>query len=610
MLASFCALVVFIAVTDYSDYDFWWHLRLGELAFTSGHIAAPDTSSYTFAGRPQLSIEWLADIVIYLSYAAGGLWGCTLLKISVLLATFFLLFSLLKAANGEDDASFFATLATLVVVLYAIRFRLFVRPFMFSYLFFAGFLFLIDRFDRTGCRRYLYVLPVMEVLWANMSKFAFFGPLLIFIFFAAGLLQGKRRPEIAVLFIATVACSFINPSTYKLYTLPFDVMATKGIAHSVGEHQPMSFGMLWGYGLRYTLGFQVLAVGVLISLVMFWRRLNYFQVFLTAAFFFQALRMVRLVDFFSFSAAVPFSLCLAYGLRRVWFPLLRKRALPVLFPLAILAAIPLSVINNKTYSFGSGIKADVFPEKAVEFLDAKNITGRLFNSYPFGGYIMWRTPSRKVFIDGRGFGALYSTEFFNDYFEIVKSPEAWRRAEKRWGFDYAVIEYSRMDMGRHFPMHLRDNPEWALVYWDNASLVYLKRNDTNRAVIEEGEYRIVRPNFYDLSYLMAYLHSKKDTDDIIASIDREIALNPANQEPRLAKAFLLFNMGQARHDEALKEVESSLGLKPDLAMEHSAHAFLLVEKGRSDQAREEVKMALSLDPNDAGAKALQKQLGM
>lgn len=60
----------------------------------------------------------------------------------------------------------------------------------------------------------------------------------------------------------------------------------------------------------------------------------------------------------------------------------------------------LSVLNNKIYSFGPGLKEKVFPQKAVNFLIENNVQENMFNSN--GGYLMWKFyPKQKVFIDGR-----------------------------------------------------------------------------------------------------------------------------------------------------------------------------------------------------------------
>ena len=65
----------------------------------------------------------------------------------------------------------------------------------------------------------------------------------------------------------------------------------------------------------------------------------------------------------------------------------------------ILILILLS-IGSKTYAFGYGIKEDAFPDDAINFIEKEGIKGRMFNSYSFGGYLIWKSHERKVFLMG------------------------------------------------------------------------------------------------------------------------------------------------------------------------------------------------------------------
>ena len=42
-----------------------------------------------------------------------------------------------------------------------------------------------------------------------------------------------------------------------------------------------------------------------------------------------------------------------------------------------------------------------YPKEAVVFLKENDVCGRLFNDYGWGGYLIWKLPSEKLFIDGR-----------------------------------------------------------------------------------------------------------------------------------------------------------------------------------------------------------------
>src|SRR5690242_11235036 len=45
------------------DPDMWWHLKTGELILSTHRWATTDPYSYTSAGAPWMSAEWLGDVL-------------------------------------------------------------------------------------------------------------------------------------------------------------------------------------------------------------------------------------------------------------------------------------------------------------------------------------------------------------------------------------------------------------------------------------------------------------------------------------------------------------------------------------------------------------------
>ena len=607
ILLSLALVIISFQFTPYADYDLWWHLQLGDGMIETGRIYDLDTFSYTFGGKHQTSSEWLSDLIIAAAFKAGGMTGLSLLKAVIILLTLFFMFRTL--ANREsDDVRFAAAVITVVVVLFALRFRLFVRPYLFNYLFIAVFLHILDRYRASGNLRTLAPLPLLQLAWSNMYSASLFGPLIAGCFLAGTFVdRGRRQAAVGLgaILLAIVGATFISPEGYRAYTILYGISADPTIA-KFGEFQPLSFALLWGYGFGYTLAYQVLAAGSLVYFIGMKGWKNLYHVLLFAVFFTESVLHIRMIDAFSIVGALFFCPVLEAVLRRASARVrLPRKAAAAAGAVLLLAIIPASVIGNTTYPFGFGVKEGAFPEKAIAFLERVGITGRLFNSYSFGGYFIWRAPERKVFIDGR-YSRPYNADFYNAYRDALEKPEAWDRAEEQWKFDYAVFEYD--PMSRQFPLHLNMNPRWALVYWDRISAVYLKRTPQNRKTIEQYEYRVVKPAFGDFAMLEHKLGTDAPDASFLSRIDRDIALNPENQEPRLAKVFLLHKMGPARYQEAYAELEATLRLKPDLAMEHSAAAFLLLRLGKPEQALIEARKAVALDPADPLGLELKKKL--
>lgn len=611
-LLSFALVSVGFAATKVADYDFWWHLNLGREVFLSRWPIIPDSFSYTFEGSSQFNGEWLAELIFYLTYETGGFLAIGLLKIILVLAVFFVLFKTLIDIAGEDTERWFvATLLTLLVVLFAIRFRLLIRPYLFSYLFFALFLFVLSRFSKTGKASLLSWLPLIEVFWANTSKGMFFGPVLVCIYLLGSLVNQRFDRRLLLALAGVTLASACSPEGFSPYFYLLSIAQSPEAMYLVGEQQPLSTQLLWGGAWSYTAGFQLLFVGSLAYFLFLngWR--NAVHILLFVSFLAASIMMIRMISFFALIASSFFVLALYSLLRRLPNRIFAKEALTnSILAILLLVIGGLSVFGNDTYKIGIGPKEHQFPNDAIDWLEREGVSGRIFNSYPFGGYIPWASRSRQVFIDGRS-QLLYPREFHLDYFRIIGEPAKWAEAEQKWGFTVAVLEYDYLSFGRHFPRHLNTNEEWALVYWGVRSVIYLKRIEENLPAIRKHEYKLIKPNFYDFSYLDRLLNveqSKERVDVILDEIHREVTKNPNNQELRLARLFLLYQLRNPSDEQALTELESTLRMEPDLAIEHSAAAYHHLRMGNKEKAKEEIHKALALDPNDETAKFVQSKL--
>src|SRR5690606_25446913 len=129
------------------------------------------------------------------------------------------------------------------------------------------------------------------------------------------------------------------------------------------------------------------------------------------------------------------------------------------------------------------------PVRAADFVEANGIDGRVFNAFRDGGYLAWRLPDRPVFQDGRV--QAYPPAFFHAEQEAERRPERFREWLREWDVEWAVT--TRIP-GRLGGVRALSAPDWALVYWDDTSEVWLRR-DVERfgPLIAHHEYRHLRP---------------------------------------------------------------------------------------------------------------------
>lgn len=583
-----------------SDYDFWWHLALGRQvagAVATGSWSLPDAFSYTAPGAPQLNLEWFGDLLIYGAWRACGFVGVDLLMTLLLGATCtFVALAVTETLDAEERTSRWTVLGvTLGIFLVCIRFRVFPRPALFTYVFLAAFVWLLSAHRARGGWVWLAPLVPLAALWSNTSKGAVYALACVAAFAIGSLVERKPDRRLWLALPAVAAGLMANPDGFRSISIVYEYRQALTSPTRLGEFQPLSAMMLWGRGAYHTAGFQVaLALTALGLVIGRWRR-QPGMFLLAVALAVQAFLAIRMVDLFAVVAAVPVGLSVAAGVRR-W----GATAVAVAGGATSAALL---LLGQGQYRFGPGFKASHVPAGAVNFVRRERITGRVFNSYPFGGYLAWE--GIPTFIDGRG-GLVYSGDLIASYQRGIDTEEGWAELERKWGFTTAIFEYDVRSMGRHFPRHLADDAEWALVYWDDHSAVYLKRTVENQRVIERGAYQLLKPSFNDFSYLDG-VEERIPLPRLMEMAEHDVGLNLANQEPRLARVFLADGLG-ADPEALIREVRQCLQLEPNLAMEHSALAYLYLKAGREAEAVPEIRSALELNPIDPVALDLKRKV--
>lgn len=83
-----------------------------------------------------------------------------------------------------------------------------------------------------------------------------------------------------------------------------------------------------------------------------------------------------------------------------------------------------------------------YPQAAVRYLRAHLLAGQIISEYGWGGYLDWKLPEKRVFIDGRmdvwewqGHLADRSENIFREYLQIVSGEEGVAPVFGKYGVD-------------------------------------------------------------------------------------------------------------------------------------------------------------------------------
>jgi len=415
---------------------------------------------------------------------------------------------------------------------YAMRDGLRERPQMFTYLLTAVYVLIL----RSKNAKTMWMIPLLQALWANLHGAAcFIGLGLVILFAVAGKDTDKRSGML--LLAAAAAASLANPFGYKIFTYLF-MSFSRGLTAMVMEfHGPVLSAQF--------IPFYALLAVTAVSFILAGKEPSWE----TAAVFFAAagsLSAIRNIPVFAVIAAplAAENISLYFARRRSFFDNARPPAENRWFRNSFAAAGVMGAalvilfwtagqrmdVTGK-YRFGLGDEHKArYAAEFMKWCAVKGFTGQVFNDYDYGGYLIWKLyPLQKVFIDGRLFE--YGGELAQKSFYFWK-PAVWRELDGKYDFSAVVVPNERY----YSCANLDGLKEWALVYWDDDSLVYFKDNPRNRDFISKYGYRILKPNNPNQNYLKEYA-----AGNALREIERSLYFSPGSKKAMWMKKFLCGN---------------------------------------------------------------------
>ena len=495
------ALFIFVflgSIFPITDNDVWWHLATGKYIFLNHLIPSTDIFSFTIKGKPWVTFEWLSQLVFYAVYSVSGLFGLTAFKALACVLIFYLMSKRFKTGITLVSAAVFC------LAFIAARDGLKERPQLFTYLFTALYMYLLE----TKHERRMFIIPIVQVLWANMhgaSAFIGIGIFSIYTLFDDSVPAGKK----AFFIFLVSACTLANPHTYSVFTYLF-VFFKEGFNTLIQEYQrtPVKLNYL-PYFLLVFLGF----VSFLADDVPDIKSILIFIIAVAAS-----LLAIRNIPLFVVIAAPvtasqlsKMTASLTYG--KVKHALLVNTLAAVCL---FLGSWSFASMMDLTGSCAAGFGDKHRSRGAAAFIKSTGARGCLFNDYDLGGYLIWKLyPQCPVFVDGRL--VEYGKDFVEKSFYYWK-PEVWAGLDSRYNFTLAVIPNDIY----YFASNFDNLDNWVLVFWDKGALVYAKRVPENIELIKKFGYRYLRPNSPDQSYL-----AKIPKEEIDREIKRSLYYAPS-----------------------------------------------------------------------------------
>ncbi|MBI4676758.1 MAG: hypothetical protein HY748_04175 [Elusimicrobia bacterium] len=512
--------------------DLFWHLSAGRWMVEHGRLVREDFLSYTMQGAPWADFEWLSQVFYYGVHALGGMAGLWLLKAALMAVSAAVLVGTLRLHGVPGPA-----LAAAVVAWSAGNLpRADLRPDQFSVIGF-GLLYLgVERVRlqrrRVGPRG-IAAAFVGFALWTNFHAGCLFGFLLLACCVLAA--AAERRWSEAITLAGVAAAAFlgtlVNPSGVGPYLVMLEHWWSRAdLSRHIQEWSATTFSN------RFHQPFWAILLAFLAVVVVRLRsapwaashirprhlasggrprqgasrpatarhpaRFPSGPVLAALALGLGAVRHVRVGAFF-----VPLGVALIFQVAHEAGWLAAARASKALLAAGLCYAVFLGWGIAPRLVWPGFFDGRFVPVAAAEFVaeERKAFEGlRLYNPWEWGGYLGWRLgPWHKVFDDGRYIFHGHLPEIG----EAVKSVEKTKDYVDKQGFDglflrnikswFATRKAYRDGSTKRFlrPWYLFTFPKerWALVYWDEAALLFVDRRKAPVQWLAEHEYRWVRP---------------------------------------------------------------------------------------------------------------------
>lgn len=473
--------------------DLGYYLKIGEVIFATKTVPAINLFSYTYPNSPFINPNWLSEVIFYLISTISGFTDLMVIStIIFVIAVMIPVVYVLKYKKGNSITSLYISFLLLVEILVV---RLNVKPEIFSLLFTSLFVAILYAYKRNHTK-WIYLLPLLELVWVNMHVFFIVGIFLVFIFVLDSLFFWKFSKEPAnnevllnsvktllIIFFFTILASFFNPFGINgaLYPITIQQILNTNLA----ENQSVFTLQSIGFAPFSILLFEISAVFLFISLFINRKKASLADWFIAIGFFILAETHSRGLGLYVCAVFIPLYLNVEMIFEKVQrtMSISSKKILYTLLWICIifLYIFELNYVVH-TYGFGAGKMSKY--ENGVNFFLKEHLHGPIFNNFSVGSYLEYRLyPQEKVFIDTRP--EAYPQSFSqNGYFSIQADPKIFQKEDSIYHFNVIVYDYIEdSPVTNTFTKNIMQDKNWQLIYLDDTIMILVKKNALNNQVI-------------------------------------------------------------------------------------------------------------------------------
>lgn len=534
--AAAVALALSCFIGPLRNPDLWWHLSAGRAIAAHRAVPRADFLSHTRQGAPWVDFEWAPQLLYHAVHRVAGASGLIALRLLTMTGVLACSLALLALYGAGPLAQALLILAE-ACVLYPYAD---LRPDNFSLLLFALLLLVLEAWRlgrlKLGPGRAALASALLFALWANIHLGLLYGLLLLALHLAQARWKGERgsaKTMGAALGAGLLGCLCTPYGTGLIGVLSQHSASMDTLSALICEWKPARFLSWWVWPYAALLAASAAALaGALASRRRPPAALALAWVFFAAA----SIAHERHMSYFALLAPAVLYCCVA---GRRWLDGRAAR----LAGWSAAAALTLFILAR----IGPALGGPRAPQPAAElaaYLDANagTLQGlRLYNGWADGGYLGYKLwPRYRVFYDGR----YIFHDLLEETHQAALSPESWQSFMERRGVELACMRRSPLQpafeeaplrggasarLRRPYYQAFMPREHWALIYWDDREVVFVRRDKVDARWLRAHEYRALWP---DDSPRLAYLveQGRIQPRELGAEVLRHAAESPVSAD--------------------------------------------------------------------------------
>ena len=461
-------LLVFIISANVTHYDFdLWARLIAGMGVIDGHqVLKTDFLSYT-PTHTWWDHEYGSGVVFYFFLKHFGAYSLIILQTILFFLIFITVVQIVKLRGIKRPYNMLFYLFPIIAL--AANFGYPIRCHLFSFLFFAIFIYILE-LTRKGHEKLIYVLPPLVIVWNNLHGGVVAGLGLIAMYGLGQILDKKPFKHYIIAEILSFTVLIINPWgwEYIKFLLSANSMQRPHIAewwglfskHQLHNQIPFKIFMFLALCLEFIkLTTQYKTAGKINDL---WKELDKSKLILLATTLILAIKHVKLLPFFAIAASAycyeDFHVIVAGKLPK-WSES---------FICSLVFAVCLMGIFIKKYDIPLGDAA--YPHRETEFIRINNIKGKVLVNFGLGSFVSYKLyPNNTIYMDGR-----YEEVYYDDLIPLLEKfylvKPGWDEVLEKYPPDILIIE-------KYYPVYqmLNIDRRWVNIYEAEVFAVFIKK---------------------------------------------------------------------------------------------------------------------------------------